>query len=80
MEKAFKIMSAKNLKDILVAYNKGVREEVFKRVSKMKRSEVEKLLRDKKKFDYKGISKIDEVSLFYEITGDKLDNFSLNFN
>ena len=52
------------------------------------------LIKDFKKVDYfikinsgiskeffdKGISKIDEVSLFYEITGDKLDNFSLNFN
>ena len=33
-----------------------------------------------KEFFYKGINEIDEVSLFYEITGEKLDNFSLNFN
>ena len=31
-------------------------------------------------FFLKGMDKIDEISLFYEITGDKLNNFSLNFN
>ena len=52
------------------------------------------LIRDFKKVDYfikinsgvskefflKEISKIDEVSLFYEISVDKLNGFSLNFN